>query len=333
MKKNLILIATTLALSLPCVGCKKSSTVTVTTTTAPSGPVELKLKWPVGRRMVESFDIKQNSEIFAPGVPAPMKQEMNMGQSYALAVLKERAGGGPEVEMEFRSIRMTLKMGERAMLDFDSTTKSPANATNPVAIAFGKLVGAKIRFQLDASNRVESVEGVDDLRTRLMSGAQSDPMGILNSMFSEDYFKQMMDHSRNLPAKPVGPGDTWPVQLEIAMGDLGTMIMDYTYTFQTWEKRDQRYCARIGFDGTVKNKAGQDLKIQGMNVSIEGGKSSGETWFDLDVGMFVETTLKQDMKMFMTMPAQTRANARTRQSQTITNVMSQLITIKLESVR
>jgi hypothetical protein len=326
MKKALILITTALALILPSVGCKKASTpVTVTTTATPSGPVELKLKWPAGRRMVQSLDVQHTADISAPGMPAPMKQEMNMGQKYRLSVLKESAVGGPEVEMEFLSSRMEMKMGEKVMLDFDSTKKSPADATNPVAIAFGKLTGAKLRYSLDANSGVRKIEGIDDLRTRLASGAKNDPMGILNSMFTEEYFKQMMDHSRNMPDKPVKPGDSWPVQLEITMGDLGTMILDYTYTLQGWEKRDERYCARISFDGTLKSKPGQNRKIQGMDISFGDGKSSGETWFDLDMGMFVEGNIKQDMKMLMTMQ-----DPRTRKSQTINNVMNQIITTKLE---
>jgi hypothetical protein len=237
------------------------------------------------------------------------------------------------VEMEFRTIRMTVKSGQGTMLDFDSARKSSANAKNPAAAMFEKLIGAKIRFLLDAGSRVEKVEGVDSLMSRFTSGARNDPAGILKSVLSEGYFKQMMDHSQSLPPKPVRPGDTWPVQLEIAMGDLGTMIMEYTYTFQTWEKRDQRYCARISFDGTVKSKPGQNLKVQGINMAIEEGKSSGETWFDLDMGMFVQTILTQDMKMIITVPAQGRGNAPAGRSQTITNLMNQTVTIKLEVVK
>ncbi|MGD0350103.1 MAG: DUF6263 family protein [Verrucomicrobiota bacterium] len=331
MKKNLILIATALALSLPWVGCKKSNNVPVTTTTRPSGPVELKLKWPVGRHMVYSLVVTQNSEVSVPGRARPIKQTMDMGQKYGLTVLKEREGGGREVEMEFLSTRMGLTSGEQTLLDFDSTRKSSADTTNPAAVGLGKMVGARLRCLLNASNRVEAVEGVDDLRSRLSSDANSDPTGILSSL-TEDYFKQMMDNGRNLPPKPVEPGDSWPVQSEIAMGNLGTMVMDYTFTFEHWEKHDGRYCARISFEGTIKSKVGQNLQIQGMSGSLEDSQSSGVTWFDLDMGMFVENNMKQDMKLLMTIPAQGRGNAPAGQSQTITDVMHQLVTVKLESV-
>jgi hypothetical protein len=136
MKKNLVLIAAASMLVLLGAGCSKSVKVPVTTTTAPTAPVELKLKWPVGRRMVQSLDVRQTSEIAAPGMPNPMKQDMNMGQSYAISVLKERDGGGHEVEMEFRNLRITVKSGQQTMLDFDSAKKSSGNTKNPAAAAF-----------------------------------------------------------------------------------------------------------------------------------------------------------------------------------------------------
>jgi hypothetical protein len=122
--------------------------------------------------------------------------------------------------------------------------------------------------------------------------------------------------------------------LEIEMGQLGTMVMDYTYTFENWEKRNDRYCARIGIDGTVKTKPGDAPKTQGMNIMIEDGKSSGETWFDLDMGMFVNTVLNQDMKMKVTVPDPRPAKTpNAPKTQTITGALNQMITIKLESVK
>ena len=51
--------------------------------------MELKLKWPVGQHIVQSLDFKMKSEITVPKQPAPIKQDMTIGQSYALSVLKE----------------------------------------------------------------------------------------------------------------------------------------------------------------------------------------------------------------------------------------------------
>src|ERR1035437_5642149 len=89
IKRNTLLVAICLALSLSWLGCKKSEPI-IKARTPPSGPVELKLKWPVGSRMVQNLDLKQTSETQVPGMPNPMKQDMTMGQRYARSVLKVR---------------------------------------------------------------------------------------------------------------------------------------------------------------------------------------------------------------------------------------------------
>jgi hypothetical protein len=327
MKRNIILITATLAVSLLWTGCRKS-TVVQTTTTAPTAPVELKLKWPAGRHMVHNFELKQANEITVPGMPAQQKQDMNLNQKFDVSVLKELEGGRHELELEFLSARMVLKVGDTVKMDTDSATSGTGDGS-----AFGKLAGAKLRFLLGGSNQVEKVEGMENLKARLGSADGNDSSSMMNSMLDEQYFRQIMDHSRGLPGKAVQPGDAWPVQLEIAMGQLGVMVMDCTYNLEGWEKRNGRYCARIGIDGTIKGKPGQDMTINGMKLAIDGGKITGSTLFDLDVGMFVDTTMNNDIKMTMTVPVPKQKNARNMpKSATISLALNQVITIKLESV-
>jgi len=335
MKKNILLITVTLALGLSGVGCNKSGKLNTTSKfTAPAGAMEFKLKWPVGERIVQSLDFKVTSEMTVPNQPAPIKQDITMGQEYGLTVLKENADGGHEVEMEFLSVRMMMNMGGKPMMNYDSAKKSSGDSTNPVAAMFQKIIGAKIQYFMDASNRVERIEGVDALVGRLTTGGPADMTTGLKSMFNEGYFKQIMDSSRYLPSKPVQPGDTWPVQMEIAMGPLGTMQMDYTITFQSWEQHGKRTCARLEFQGTVNSKPDSNSKPAGMTMSISDGNTSGVSWFDPELGMVIDTTANQDMKMNMTMPVNPRGNtAAAGKTQTITSIMKQEITIKLESVK
>ena len=335
MKKHVLLTIVTLALGLSWVGCNKSGKLdTASKFTAPSGPIEFKLKWPVGERIVQSLDLKMNMEISVPNQPTPIKQDMNMGQKYALTVLKEDGSGGHEVELEFLGMRMAMGQGGKPMVNYDSEKKSSGDKTNPVAVMFQKIIGAKIQYFMDASNRVERIEGVDALVSRLTTGGPADMTTGLKGMFNEGYFKQIMDSSRYLPSKPVQPGDTWPIQMEIAMGPLGTMEMNYTITFQSWEQHGKRICARLEFQGTLKSKPDPNAKPAGMTMSISDGNTSGVSWFDPELGMVIDTTANQDMKMNMTMPVNPRGKAAAAgKTQTITSIMKQEITIKLESVK
>ncbi len=336
MNKNHILIATVLALSLPWVGCNKSGKLAQPSISKPpSGPVELKLKWPQGERIVQDMDMKQNMELSIPGQPGPMKQDMTMGQEYGLTVLKENPDGGHEVEMEFLSARMGVTMGSKTLLEYDSTKTSSADKANPVADMFGKIVGSKIQYFLNASNEVERIEGVDELMNRLSSGAQADALALLKSVYSEGgYFKQMMSANRFLPPKAVQPGDTWPVKQSFEMGPLGTTVMDFDCTFQSWEMHGKRNCARIEFQGTVKSTPGTNANPAGLSMTITDGNSSGVSWFDPELGITIDTIMNQDMKMVMKIPMNSRGNAGAAgRMQTITNQMNQVVNIKLVSVK
>src|ERR1039457_5114367 len=105
MNKNRFLITATLVSCLFWVGCDKSGKLnTASTFKPPSGPVELKAKWPLGEHVIQNMEIKQTADIAIPNQPNPMKQELTMGHRYGLTVLKQNPGGGGEVEMEILSI-------------------------------------------------------------------------------------------------------------------------------------------------------------------------------------------------------------------------------------
>jgi len=335
MKINLILITATLALGLSGVGCNKSGKLdTASKFAPPSGPVELKIKWPAGESIVMNRETKSDTEIFMPNSPGSIKQNMTMGQKYGLTVLKETPGGGHEVEMEILSTRMELAMRGKTMMNYDSDKGAASGQANPVANIFGKSIGAKIQYFLDVSNDVERIDGVEGLESRLSSGGPADPgVQIFKSiMFSKDYFLQIMSANRFLPPKPVQPGDTWPATLTFGMGLLGTMVMNFDSTFQSWELHGKRNCARIEFQGTVKSTPGTNAVPAALSMTITDGNFSGVSWFDPELGTTIEVTMNQDLKMNMAVPMGGRGNTAGR-TQIMTNVMSQVITMKLDSVK
>jgi len=332
MKKPVLLITVALTLGLSMTACNKSGKLNTTSKTpAPSGPVEFKLKWPVGEHIVQSLDFKQKSETTVPNQPTPVKQEMAMGQSYGLSVLKEDADGGHEVEMEILRMRMKMNQGSRTLFDYDSDKKSPGDNANPVAEVLQKIVGAKLQFFLDASNSVQRVEGINELRNRLTtSGNPRDPSGAIKGIFSEDYFKQMMDFGQNLPSKPVQPGDSWSATRDISMGEIGALTLNYDITFKNWEQRGKRTCARLEYQGTVKSRPAPNPASNGMTMTIQSGNTSGVSWFDPELGMVIDSNFNQDMKMTITVAMPTRGKTVT---QTMTSDVSQEINMKLDSVK
>jgi len=333
MKKNVILITAILAAGLCWVGCNKSGKLnTPSTSPTPTGPVELKLKWTVGEQIRQSLDVKMNMEISGTNLPATINQEMTMGEEYGLNVLSADATGGHELEMEYLGIRMKMDQGGKPMIDYDSAKKSSSTDNNPALAGvdkmFQNIIGAKIQFFMNASNQVERVEGFDALMSKLTTGGQAAAADSMKSMFSKESLKQMVG-GQHLPPKPVQPGDSWPVQTDITMGNLGTMAMDYTFNFVRWETHGKRNCARLEFQGTMKSKANPDAAAAGMTFNVQDGDSSGVAWFDPELGMVIETRMNQNMNVNMTVPVYGRKNA----TQSMTMVMKQDITMKVDSVK
>lgn len=323
------------ALVVAVAGCNKSGKLSEQSKfTPPSGPVELKLKWTPGERVVQNLDMKTKTDINVPGQPQPMHQDMTMGQKFALTVLQETPGGGHELEMEFLSVQMNMEMAGKNMMNYDSTKSSAADSTNPVAGMFGKIIGSKIQFFMDASNNVERMEGVDKLTGRLTADGPPAAVASLRSMFGEGYFKQLMSSSRFMPPNAVAPGDSWPVQMEFPMDMLGTLVLDYTFTFQAWEKHGSRQCARLEFQGTIKTRPGANPAPTGMSIAIKDGNTSGVSWFDPELGITIDTDMNQDMTLVMTIPKNPKIKQGPgSQPQTITSQMSQALNIKLDSVK
>jgi hypothetical protein len=335
MNKNLVLIGATLALGLTLMGCNKSGKLGQSSTfTTPTGPVELKLKFPQGERIVQVLDMKQSSEMSMPGQPAPMKQETTMGQEFGLTVLQASPDGGHEVEMDFISARMKMTQAGRTTLDYDSTRKPATGKRNPLDGIFGKIVGSKIRFYLDATNGIERIEGIDEMMNRLQAGATPSALLPLKSTFSESYFKQLMDANRYMPPKAVQPGDTWPVQIVSPVGTMGTFVADYDFTLKSWEMHGKRNCARLEFSGTVKSLPNTNANPAGVTITILDGSSSGATWFDPEIGKTIDTTMSQDITMVIRLPMNPGGNrGAAGQMQSITNQMTQVLNIKLSSVK
>jgi tRNA A-37 threonylcarbamoyl transferase component Bud32 len=273
------------------------------TLTPPAGLVELKWKWPpVGERVVLDVEIKRNGEYLTPGQSDPLKEYKTVEKKLGLTVLKTTPGGGQEVELEFLSIRDRITLGDKTMLDYDSTQKSSAPGPNSLTDIYGKVVGSKIRYFLNASNEVERMEGVDELEKRLSSGASADA-AFSKIQFSEGNLKQMMSGLyRDLPSKAVQPGDTWSYQMGMAMNPIGTVNMNYTVTFQNWEQHWKRNCARLEIQSTVKTKPDTNSNPAGTSVSSFEGTISGVAWFDPELGMIIETAGNTDMKMVINRP-------------------------------
>jgi len=254
-----------------------------------------------------------------------------MGNRVGFTVLQETPDGGHELEVEFLSVRMEIKMGGDTILAYDSANQSATDQTN-VAAVFGQIVGSKIRCFRNAINGVERVEGVAELIGRIQSVPAADPLVTdIKSMFNAAYFEQWAKPDSFLPRQAVQPGDTWAVHFEYPVANVGVEVWDYKVIFQNWEMHENHHCARLVVHGVMKVKPDPNSKRDETTYRSRDGVSEGVVWFDPELGQAIETDLKNDVNIDKHARANPDGTPGTDgPSQSITTQRHQVYTIKLE---
>ncbi len=334
-----------------------ASIVRPTSSFKPPGPVELKQKWPPGARLVRETDLKQNMEIYTPGKADPVKHELSLKYQHAYTVVKELPGGGCEVDLRHLGFRLEVDSGD-CLRRYDSAQSSTADQSE-IAKVFKTILRAKVRYILGANNRVERMEGVDELVNRLnlrggvkrkpgmawdnqaldnvLKRLRSGPRPPLETtdwgmrkMFNEGYFRTKLDPSF-LPGKTVQPSDTWTFSRESRAFPKLSIVQEWTVAFRTWEMRADRLCARLEFHGTEKTNLQAEAEAVRRGNFIQEGTFSGVIWFDPELGRGIETNANHDFKVTsdkIAMPAPPAKPA----VQRVTDHHHQVIIEKLVSV-
>jgi len=340
MKIKAALLLISLALGLAAPGCKKKSDDSASpsaggvgstaSTVRPGEAAELKARWPVGARFAQRLEIAQNSDTVVPNMPQPMKQGMTMGQDVSLDVVKETAGGGREIDMRIGDIAMSVFQGEREVIGFDSKGETVGDDRNPIGEAFRGLVGGRLKYFIDSSNRVERIEGWKELVDAMSDKLKGPGRAVLGSMLKEDYFRQMADFGHSLPGRAVKPGESWPSKTDVVMGPIGSISIETIYTFKGWDQRDNKRMALLESTGTITGKGDQGAGPMGMSMTIDAGKMTGKSWFDPVRSQVVESIIDQDMTLRVKVPARPSPGGPGASGEmTLTNRMNQKISFKL----
>jgi hypothetical protein len=315
MKKlGVMLPLCALAGGLLLTGCSKSKTAATAAgnsgsgsgTSAVSGasdnPVDMKIKWTVGRKYPMRIELAQTTKTEVPDQPQPVVQEMNLTQGFDISALKELDNGGRQLELKFESEAMNVSQGGQNVLSFDSLQSPAQDANNPAAAVLRAMIGSRIQYFTDANGKVERMEGVDELTKRVTAIGQPQTQAMFQQMFSEDTLKRYGSFADSLPGRTVNIGDTWPFTEDVSTS-IGVLTVNVKYTFKNWEQHGDRQCAHVDAAGDISTKT--ISTANGVVVEIKKGRITGEFWFDPDLGMIVEADNNQDLALKITTRAQT----------------------------
>ena len=312
MKHNTISLSLVILLGASFLACNKSERSSPSSEARNSGDsapadstagVLLKAKWPVGNRYVYRMDLDQHSTNQIPQMPKPMQQDVLMAMTYAITVLKETDGDGRELEMEFLANEMEVKMGEQVVMSFDSKETAKDDAQNPFSAPYRKMIGTKLRMQMNAQGRLEKVIGLEEWVDNVSGGAGAPGKGMIQQQFNEGYFRQIADFGMAFPTKPVHVGESWPFKMDLPAGPIGKIALDLKIAFKGWEDREQRKTVILASSGALKSSPTGEAGPMGK-MNIEKGKVAATSWFDPALGALVESAGNQSMRIKGEMPGQ-----------------------------
>ena len=315
MKKLVVLLPLcALAGGLLLTGCSKSKNAVTTagnngkgadatgTSVASDKPVDMKIKWTVGRKYPMRIELTQSTKTDVPDQPQSVVQEINLSQGMDFSALKELANGGRQLELKFETETMNISRGGATVVSFDSLQSPAQDANNPVAPVLRAMIGARIQYFTDANGKVERMEGADELAQRVAATGNPQAQASFQQMFSEDTLKRYGSFADSMPGHPIHIGDTWPFREDVSTS-IGVLTVDVKYTFKNWEQHGDRQCAHVDAAGDITTKT--ISTANGMVVEIKKGKITGEFWFDPALGMIVEADNNQDLALKITTRQQT----------------------------
>jgi hypothetical protein len=312
MKKFIVLLALCVVVgAMGLSGCSKSKKPatssgngadTTAASIAPNGPVDMKIKWTVGRKYPLRIELSQSTKTDVPNQPQPVVQEMKLTQGIEISAIKALDNGGYQLELKFESETMNVSQGTNTVLSFDSMQNPAQDANNPVAPVFRAMIGGRIQYFTDANGKVERVEGVDQLAQRIATTGNPQARAMFQQMFNAETLRRYGSFADAMPGHPVNIGDSWPFQ-EDASTSIGIVTVGMKYTFRNWEQHHGRQCAHVVAQGDVTTKT--ISTANGMAVEIEKGKLTGEFWYDPALGMILEANNDQDLPLKITTRAQT----------------------------
>lgn len=289
--------------------------------------LDLKPSWPVGKRLVYRMDMFQTQTTVIAGSPSVMEQEIQQVLDQAISVLREPDSENRRVKLDVLSFKMVMKMMGMTV-SFDSESDPDEDRGNPMAMALRLLADAKIEFLFDPQGRLLEVSGVEELSRAIPENAPA-AGAVFEEMFSDDALERMLNMgvTVNEPPGVVQVGDSWDCATSLPLPGVGTLQIDADCTYSGRETREERECDVIDASGTLASEAGPEQDgPAGVQMEIEGGKWTSKSWYDPELGIYVGSSVEQEMTMLVELP-----DGFTAEAQNATTTMVQTIKMNLVS--
>jgi RNA polymerase sigma factor (sigma-70 family) len=260
---------------------------------APSGadteraPVEMRFKWQVGKKYLMHKEVVRTTEM------KDAKRVQKLSEDFYYVPVRKLDNDGWQLQLEFARRALEVTDGSRQFVA-DSTQNPAQDARNPMGAWQRKMVGARMEYFTDANGKVEKMNGYPELVTRV-AGNNPQEQAAFKERFNESILEEYGSIAQDSePRRVVKLGDRWTMKLKVPSPG-GNLNLDIKCVFKGWEQKADHKCMRIAFTGSISAEAGPDASTP--RETIGDGKITGDSWFDPELGMVVESTENGDAQL------------------------------------
>lgn len=248
------------------------------------GPAVLKYKFAKGDKLVyrQEEEMKQNQTVMNFKIDTTSHQEKIALQ--VVDAIDEQGNATLKTKTERRKLKID---GQQGKYEFDSKSTERDTTSEIGSKATGileRLTGSEYEVKLSPRGQVLEVNGFAELIADLVkdnpqatqfTGLSTDNSGA--KLSEQDAYIQLSD-------KPVGPGDTWEVPVDIELAKVGKIRGKMVYTCEGEDKVGDRKTVRIG----MSSELAIDLNIEAGGAKVTGTisttSSQGTAQFDPQAG-------------------------------------------------
>ena len=195
------------------------------------------------------------------------------------------------VKEEIVGIKMNIDIGGNT-ISYDSADTA---SKNPMTDFFNALLKSELTLTIDAKKlEVTKVEGASALIEKL-SGTNVQLQPLLKSILSDEAIKQMTEPTWGaIPTKAVKVGDTWPKELVLNLGGIGTYKTKYTYTVDSDDAKEAKISIKA--DLTYEKPADKkSLPFKINDAKLSSTEGTGSAIFNKEKGRI--ESCKMEMKL------------------------------------
>ena len=260
------------------------------------GKMLLRLRLEDGKvyRIRQTLDQKIDQKVMG----RKMSTEQTMGFVYSFKVKKVAADGAMTADLKYESVSFKMK-GPVGEVAYDSA--NPPENIPPAALGHAALVGKGFSITFTRMGLVKKTEGIDKMIDGIFREAGVKGAGAkeaLKAQWGDKAMKQTLEQMTAIyPDKPVGVGDVWKKEVNLA----GMFGMKLDSTYKLTARKEGTAVVAVSTKITPV-EGGKPMEIAGMKMTWKlTGTQKGTMRIDERTGWVKESDLAQDVSGTITM--------------------------------